>query len=256
MIEFGTVGTWHIVLGEHNMKFNKIISVEYTDAYEKMYDIEVDHPDHFFIAKSENGAIGISHNSATLSLSNLSDDRMRNAKNGQWWVTAPQRALANNSVAYTEKPDIEIFLREWLTLIESKSGERGIFNRVSVQKKAAENGRRKSELVMFTNPCITGDSLLNVRLDGREGVMRIDCLSNLRSNFSKIEVLTNKDGVDVYSEVTDIALTKKNTKVLKIVDQKTGKFIKCTPDHLIFTKKRGWQEAQNLVEDDELVLVS
>lgn len=78
---------------------------------------------------------------------------MRNAKNGQWWVIAPERALANNSVAYTEKPDMEMFIREWLSLIESKSGERGIFNRVAIQKKAAENGKRKAELVILTNPC-------------------------------------------------------------------------------------------------------
>lgn len=102
--------------------------------------------------------MGISHNSATISLSNLSDERMRNAKTGQWWLTAQQRALANNSVAYTEKPDIEIFLKEWLSLIESKSGERGIFNRVSAQKKAAMNGRRKADQVLLTNPC--GEILL------------------------------------------------------------------------------------------------
>ena len=97
--------------------------------------------------------VGGVRRSATISLSNLSDDRMRNAKTGQWWINNGQRALANNSVAYTEKPEIEIFLREWLTLIESKSGERGIFNRISAQKKAAENGRRKSALVLLTNPC-------------------------------------------------------------------------------------------------------
>ena len=73
---------------------------------------------------------------------------------GQWWIGNPQRALANNSSAYTEKPDIEIFLKEWLSLIESKSGERGIFNRVSATKKAASTGRRKTEGVSFgTNPC-------------------------------------------------------------------------------------------------------
>jgi len=79
---------------------------------------------------------------------------MRNAKTGQWWVGSPQRALANNSSAYTEKPEIEIFLKEWLTLIESKSGERGIFNRVSATKKAASTGRRKTDgIALGTNPC-------------------------------------------------------------------------------------------------------
>ena len=79
---------------------------------------------------------------------------MRNAKNGQWWIENPQRALSNNPVAYTEKPEIENFIKEWLTLIESKSGERGIFNRVSATKKAASTGRRKVEGVQLgTNPC-------------------------------------------------------------------------------------------------------
>lgn len=97
--------------------------------------------------------VGGVRRSATISLSNLSDERMRNAKTGQWWIDQGQRALANNSVAYTEKPEIEIFLKEWLSLIESKSGERGIFNRVAAQKKAMENGRRKADQVMLTNPC-------------------------------------------------------------------------------------------------------
>ena len=140
------------------IKLKKIMGIEFTDQMEDVYDIEVEDDQHRFIAKSKNGAVGISHNSATISLSNLSDERMRNAKNGQWWVEQPQRALANNSVAYTEKPDIEMFIKEWLSLIESKSGERGVFNRVSVQKKASQNGRRKSELVILTNPC--GEILL------------------------------------------------------------------------------------------------
>ena len=78
-----------------------------------------------------------------ISLSNLSDDRMRHAKSGQWWEGQAQRALANNSVCYTEKPDVETFLREWTALVESKSGERGIFNRVASKKQAAKNGRRE-----------------------------------------------------------------------------------------------------------------
>ena len=103
--------------------------------------------------------VGGVRRSAMLSLSNLSDDRMRNAKNGQWWDEtnpqgAPWRRLANNSVAYTEKPDPEIFIKEFLTLIESKSGERGIFNRVAATNSAKKTGRRKWEGIDFgTNPC-------------------------------------------------------------------------------------------------------
>lgn len=87
--------------------------------------------------------VGGVRRSAMISLSNLSDDRMRYAKSGQWWENNTQRALANNSVSYTEKPDTETFLREWLALMESKSGERGIFNRQASKKQAEKNGRRE-----------------------------------------------------------------------------------------------------------------
>ena len=89
--------------------------------------------------------------SALLSLSNLTDERMQRAKSGDWWNQEPQRALANNSVCYTEKPDIGIFMREWLSLYDSKSGERGIFNRVSCKKMAPE--RRDTDYEFGTNPC-------------------------------------------------------------------------------------------------------
>ena len=91
--------------------------------------------------------------SAMISLSNLSDQRMRHAKSGKWWETAPQMALSNNSVAYTDKPDGETFLREWRSLVESKSGERGIFNRVSAKKQVAKYGRRNPDYDFGCNPC-------------------------------------------------------------------------------------------------------
>ena len=91
--------------------------------------------------------------SAMISLSNLSDGRMRHAKSGQWWETAPQMALSNNSVCYTDKPDGETFLREWTALVESKSGERGIFNRISAKEQAKKFGRRDADYEFGTNPC-------------------------------------------------------------------------------------------------------
>lgn len=97
--------------------------------------------------------VGGVRRSAMISLSNLSDDRMRHAKSGQWWENFGYRALANNSVAYTDKPDAETFMREWTALIESKSGERGIFNRQASQKQAAKNTRRDSDWEFGTNPC-------------------------------------------------------------------------------------------------------
>jgi ribonucleoside-triphosphate reductase (thioredoxin) len=97
--------------------------------------------------------VGGVRRSALISLSNLTDDRLRRAKHGQWWTDEPQRGLANNSACYTEKPDFEAFLNEWVSLYESKSGERGIFSRVASQKQAAKNGRRDSDWDFGTNPC-------------------------------------------------------------------------------------------------------
>jgi len=97
--------------------------------------------------------VGGVRRSAMISLSNLSDDRMRHAKSGAWWENDPQRALANNSVSYTEKPDALSFMREWMALVESGSGERGIFNRQASKKQAEKNGRRDPNWEFGTNPC-------------------------------------------------------------------------------------------------------
>ena len=99
--------------------------------------------------------VGGVRRSALISLSNLSDKRMREAKMGNWFdkEQTPWRGLANNSVAYTEKPDMETFMEEWAITIKSKSGERGIFNRVASQKQAAKWGRRDDSLNYGTNPC-------------------------------------------------------------------------------------------------------
>ena len=122
-----------------NAKGRKLSSVECHDVVCKIAEIVV---------------VGGVRRSALISLSNLSDDRMRAAKSGQWWNTEPQRALANNSACYTEKPDIGVFMDEWKSLYDSKSGERGIFNRQSAVKMAEKNGRRNTEDYDFgTNPC-------------------------------------------------------------------------------------------------------
>jgi ribonucleoside-diphosphate reductase alpha chain len=97
--------------------------------------------------------VGGVRRSAMISLSNLSDDRMRNAKSGQWWETEKQRQLANNSVCYTEKPGVGAFMREWMSLYDSKSGERGIFNREASRLKVESLGRRDPNHEWGTNPC-------------------------------------------------------------------------------------------------------
>ena len=122
-----------------NARGRKLNSIECHDLVCKIADIVV---------------VGGVRRSALISLSNLSDDRMRGAKTGQWWEINPQRALANNSAVYTEKPNMEIFIKEWESLYLSKSGERGIVNRQSMTKQAFKNGRRDVEKWEFgTNPC-------------------------------------------------------------------------------------------------------
>ena len=119
-------------------KGRKLSSIECHDIVCKVADIVV---------------VGGVRRSALISLSNLSDQRMAKAKSGAWWENEGQRALANNSVAYTEKPDFQAFLSEMQTMYESKAGERGIFSRVAAQKIAARNGRRDAEYDFGTNPC-------------------------------------------------------------------------------------------------------
>src|SRR5210317_1613581 len=97
--------------------------------------------------------VGGVRRSALISLSNLGDDQMRHAKSGQWWENEGQRALANNSVAFKGKPELGTFMREWTSLYESKSGERGIFNRRAAKEKASENGRRDIDHEFGCNPC-------------------------------------------------------------------------------------------------------
>ena len=97
--------------------------------------------------------VGGVRRSALISLSNLNDDQMAHAKSGQWWENEGQRALANNSVAYKNKPEMGTFMREWLSLYDSKSGERGIFNRQSAKVQAAKNGRRDADQDFGCNPC-------------------------------------------------------------------------------------------------------
>jgi ribonucleoside-triphosphate reductase (thioredoxin) len=116
----------------------KLTSVECSDLVCKIAEVVV---------------VGGVRRSALICLSNLTDERMRNYKNGQWWVDEKQRSLANISAAYTEQPDIGIFMKEWSALYESKSGERGIFNRVAAKKAAETTGRRDSGFEFGTNPC-------------------------------------------------------------------------------------------------------
>jgi ribonucleoside-triphosphate reductase len=130
--------------------FSFTVSVFRAAAGRKLNSLEC----HDIVCKTaEVVVVGGVRRSALISLSNLSDDRMRGAKQGQWWETTGHRALANNSAVYTEQPDFEVFLKEMLALHESKAGERGIFSRLASKKQAERNGRRDIEHDFGTNPC-------------------------------------------------------------------------------------------------------
>jgi ribonucleoside-diphosphate reductase alpha chain len=149
----------------------KLTSIECHDVVCKIADIVV---------------VGGVRRSALISLSNLSDPRMAKAKSGQWWMDEGQRRLANNSVAYTEKPDFESFLTEMHTMYDSKAGERGIFSRVAAQKIAAKNGRRDPEQDFGTNPCSEIILRSNQFCNLSEVVIRAD--DDLVSLKKKVEV--------------------------------------------------------------------
>ena len=130
--------------------FHFTVSIFKKAAGRRLYPIEC----HDIACKTgEVVVVGGVRRSALISLSNLNDDQMRHAKSGAWWENEGQRALANNSATYKHKPDMETFMREWLALVESKSGERGMFNREAAKKKAAENERRNDTYEFGTNPC-------------------------------------------------------------------------------------------------------
>lgn len=130
--------------------FKFVTSTFQNAAGRKLYAVEC----HDIVCKiAQVVVVGGVRRSALISLSNLSDGRMRNAKSGEWWTDNPQRSLANNSVVYTETPGMDAYMEEWLSLYHSKSGERGIFNREAAQKQAAKNGRRDYSFAFGTNPC-------------------------------------------------------------------------------------------------------
>ena len=129
--------------------FEFVVSVFTKAKGRKLKSIEV----HDIVCKiAEVIIVGGVRRSALISLSNLSDQRMRDAKSGQWWIDNPQRALANNSIAYTEKPEIGIFMDEWKALYDSKSGERGIFNREAANKLIPDRRKELEYTDWLTNP--------------------------------------------------------------------------------------------------------
>ncbi len=234
--------------------FNQIINIFRNSSGRKLQSIEC-HDICCHILSSV--IVGGVRRSAAISLSNLTDDRMRRAKDGQWWLTQEQRALANNSVAYTEKPDLDSFSKEWRTLHKSKSGERGIINMIAMAQKAEECGRDVS-MGVGINPCVTGDMIVHVMIDNEHFNMSVKDIVTLFENGKKIKILSKTFYMDDINELNDITYATKtriDAEILKITDTKTGKFIKVTPDHLVYTKNRGYVKAEKLKEDDILEII-
>ena len=227
-----------------NYEIIDILSVE-ADGTHLVFDIEVDSKEHAFYATSPDGAVGVSHNSATISLSDLNSEEMSLAKSGQWWVDNPQRALANNSAIYTEKPAKEIFLKEWKNLKESGSGERGIFNREGAKNNSKKHGRILKENSGL-NPCVTGDTFIAVA-DGRGYVK----MSDLVEAGEDVDVYTVKNGELVIRKMVNPRLTGKNVPIVK-VNFTNGIYIKVTPNHKLILKNGRKIPVIDLKPQDEI----
>lgn len=156
--------------------------------------------------------VGGVRRSALISLSDLTEDRMRVAKSGNWWENNGQRALANNSICYTEKPDFQSFLKEQVALYESKSGERGVFSRPAAKAIAAKNGRRETDYEFGTNPCSEIILRPNQFCNLSEVVVRAeDTLETLKEKVRKATILGT-----LQATLTDFrylrSIWKKNTE--------------------------------------------
>jgi len=200
--------------------------------------------------------VGGVRRSAMISLSNLSDDRMRNAKSGAWWEQNVQRALSNNSAVYTEKPDVHQFMQEWLSLYESKSGERGIFSREASKNVCKKNGRRDPDHDFGTNPCcLPGDTQLKTL---EYGLITIKEVVELIADNKEVTVLSHNlnDGVSEFVPVEAAKMTRPDAELIELeIETLHGtKTLKLTPDHKVFSKNRGYIRADELDENDELII--
>lgn len=187
--------------------------------------------------------VGGVRRSALISLSNLNDSDMQDAKSGRWWEFEGQRALANNSAVYTRKPDPTVFLDEFTALVKSQSGERGIVNRQAADKQAAKNGRRKVDKNWGTNPCLHPDSMIET-IHGR---VRIADITEPTMVYSM-----DKEGKLCIRPCSASWVSKKNAETIKIKIA-SGKEVICTPDHKIYIEGKGWVEAKGIAIGDRVV---
>lgn len=218
----------------------KLNSIECHDLMCKIADIVV---------------VGGVRRSALISLSNLTDQRMRIAKQGQWWVSEPQRALANNSVAYTEKPDMAIFMDEWKALYMSKCGERGIFNRVAAIKQQPKRRKEFKYTEYGCNPCCLP---YDVEIDTDKGKIKIGDI--IKEGVEGYTVLTfnTETGETQYEPIIAGEMTRPDADLIELeIECEDGsvEVLRLTPDHRVYTENRGYVEASNLTEEDEIVVI-
>jgi ribonucleoside-triphosphate reductase (thioredoxin) len=229
--------------------FNFSVQIFKKAAGRRLYPIEC----HDLMCKvGEVVVVGGVRRSALISLSNLNDDQMRHAKSGHWWEHEGQRALANNSVSYKEKPQMETFMREWLALVESKSGERGIFNREAADKQVARNGRRETGHMWGTNPCseiiLRGYQFCNLS----EVVVReADSLDDLKRKVRVATILGT-----LQSTLTDFKYLRKIWKDNTEEERLLGVSLTGIMDHPVLSKnvdsKRWLEEMRQTAVDTNL----
>ena len=185
---------------------------------------------------------------ACISFSDLSDDSMRSAKSGQWWLENPQRALSNNSAVYKNRPDIGTFMKEWKSLYDSKSGERGFFNVKGAMDHIKKNGRREPREDMRLNPCITGDTKIAVA-DGRNGITIKQLVDNNEDNIPVY--CSDNNGNLVIRNMVHPRITGYNVPIYK-VNLDNGKSLRVTGNHKFKLRDGSYQEARSLKSGDSL----
>jgi ribonucleotide reductase alpha subunit len=192
--------------------------------------------------------------SALISLSDLDDTEMRDAKKGQFYVTEPQRSMANNSAVYNEKPSAAQFLKEWLALAESGTGERGIFNRGSLLKQIPERRKKvfsRGMATCGTNPCVTGDTLVYVA-DGR-GHVPIKLLAEEGMDVP-VFCRTNRGSMAI-RYMRNPRRTGRSQSVYKITLD-DGSIVKVTAEHKFLLKSGEYKKVKDLVFGDSLTILT
>lgn len=224
------------------IKLIQIKKITENDDLQETYDIEVQ-DNHNFVCEGI-----LVHNSAMISLSDLHDTEIREAKSGMFWNNNPQRSMANNSAAYNIKPSMTQFMKEWLSLAESGTGERGIFNRAGLEKILPERRVEKigQDMVknLGCNPCVTADTWVQT-VDGPEQVADLI--------YTKKSLIIN--GKEYAVESDGFFFTGKKP-VYKVKTEK-GFSLKLTKDHFLLVNKKGylmWQKLSDISVGTSIML--